>query len=213
MAQPIPQPLFTEEEYLTFERDAFERREYLDGVIYAMAVQSPNHGIISTNLIRLLGNQLLETSCDIFTKDMKIRSGPLFASKRSRKGLFSYPDLVIVCGELQTLGEHEDVITNPLVIIEVLSESTMHFDRVAKFQRYQRYSPTLVDYVLVSQDQPLIEIYHRDAPDSDSWRYVSVNELARAIPITSINCQLQLSEVYYRITFPATTEDEGEPQA
>ena len=215
MAQPIPQILFTEEEYLTFEREAFERSQYLDGIIYAMAGESPNHGLISTNLIRLIGNQLLGSPCNIFTKDMKIRSGPLPVSKRSRKGLFSYPDIVIVCGALQTLDEHEDVIINPTVIIEILSESTMHFDRVAKFQRYQKYSRSLVDYVLVSQDQPLIEIYHRDSPDSDSWRYISVNELDQSITITSINCPLQLSDVYYRITFPPITdpENEDEPQA
>jgi Uma2 family endonuclease len=207
MAQPIPQPLFTEEEYLELERAAFERSEYLDGVIYAMAGESPHHGIISSNLVALFVTHLRGTSCNTFTKDMKVRSGPLPASKRNRKGLFSYPDLVIVCGELQTLDEHEDVVTNPIVILEVLSPSTMHFDRVAKFQRYQKYLPSLVDYVLVSQDQPLIEVYHRDAPDSDSWRYLSVNELERTITITSLNCPLQLSDVYYRIPFPPAEDD------
>lgn len=195
------EPIYTEEEYLERERAAEERSEYLDGVIYAMAGESPNHGRISVNLVLELGTQLRNKACDIFTKDMKVRSGPLPQRRFSTKGLFSYPDLVVVCGKLQPLDEHQDVIINPTVIIEVLSESTQHFDRVAKFQRYQKHLPTLRDYVLVSQTEPLIEHYHRDS-DTAVWQYVSISELKDAVRLPSIKCRLRLAEVYSRVTFP-----------
>lgn len=214
MALPIPQTLYTEEEYLTLEREALERSEYLDGVIYAMAGESPTHGRISANLVRLVGSQLVGTSCQDFTKDLKVRSGPLPRNPRHTKGLFSYPDLVVVGGELQFLDEYRDVLINPSLIIEVLSESTMYFDRVAKFQRYQKDLPLLMVYVLVSQDQPRIEVFHRDAPGSDSWRYFFVDDWQGTIRLPVIDCELKLADVYYRVDFPPPEEElADEPQA
>lgn len=199
------EPIYTEEEYLARERAAEERSEYLDGAIYAMAGESPDHGRVSVNLVRIISTHLLNKPCDVFTKDMKVRSGPLPQRRASTKGLFSYPDIVVVCGKLQLLDEHRDVIINPTVIIEVLSESTQYFDRVAKFQRYQKYLPTLRDYVLVSQTEPLIEHYHRDS-DAAVWQYVSVSELKSAVQLPSIKCRLRLAEVYDRVVFPQTAE-------
>lgn len=129
LAQLKIDPLYTEEEYLTLERAAEERSEYLDGVIYQMAGESPNHGKVSTNLIVAIGNHLRGRDCDLFTKDMKVRSGPLPQNRLNTKGLFSYPDLVIVCGEMKFLDERQDVLVNPTVIIEVLSETTEKFNR------------------------------------------------------------------------------------
>ena len=204
-AYQLSEPLYTEEEYLARERAAEERSEYLDGVIYTMAGESPNHGRVSVNLVLELGTQLRNKPCDVFTKDMKIRSGPLPQRRFSTKGLFSYPDLVVVCGKLQVLDEHQDVIINPTVIVEVLSESTQHFDRVAKFQRYQKHLPTLRDYVLVSQTEPLIEHYHRD-DDSAVWQYVSVSGLKGVLQLLSIKCRLRLADVYRRVSFPKAAE-------
>lgn len=206
MAYPALQPRYTEEEYLAFERKADERSEYLDGSIIRMAGESPEHGRISANLVRLVGNRLLGTDCQDFTKDMKVRSGPLPRNPRNTKGLYSYPDLVVVCGKLQFLDEYRDVLINPSVIIEVLSDTTEKFDRKQKFLRYQKYLPILTDYILVSQDEPLIEIFHQDSPNSGSWRYFFASELESAIRIPSIDCELKLAEVYYRITFPAPEE-------
>ncbi|MGH9843198.1 MAG: Uma2 family endonuclease [Blastocatellia bacterium] len=202
MAYPIPQPRYTEDEYLAFERKAEERSEYVDGVIYKMAGESPEHGRISANLVRLVGNRLIGTDCQDFTKDMKVRSGPLPRNPRNTKGLYSYPDLVVVCGKLQVLDEYRDVLINPSVIIEVLSDSTEKFDRKQKFLRYQKYLPVLTDYVLVSQDEPLIEILYRETSAFASWRYFFADGLESAIRIPSIDCELKLAEVYYRITFP-----------
>lgn len=215
MATPIPQPLHTEEEYLKFEREADERSEYLDGIIYAMAGESPSHGAISMNLARLVGNNLIGTPCQGFIKDTKVRSGPLPRNPRQTKGLFSYPDLVVVCGPLQHLDEYRDVLINPSIIIEVLSESTEKKDRVIKFQRYKKYLPSLLVYVLVAQDQPLIEVFHRDSANAEMWQYFFADELTSTIRIPVIDCILNLVEVYDRVTFPAPPEalDEDEPQA
>lgn len=203
-----PEPLYTEAEYLAFERAADERHEYLDGVIYAMAGESPEHGRVSVNLVRLIDNHLLGKDCDLFTKDTKVRSGPLPKNRFQPKGLFSYPDLVVVCGERKYLDEHKDVLVNPTVIIEVLSDSTEKKDRRQKFMRYQQYLPSLVDYVLVSQDLPAVEIFHRPSPQSPQWEYSSAAGLKGSIVIPALKCRLKLAEVYYRVTF---SPEEPEP--
>src|SRR5436853_7901529 len=161
MSLPQSQPLYTVEEYLALEREAEERHEYLDGFIYAMAGESPNHGAICVNLVAQLHNQLRGTPCQVFSKDMKVRSGPIPKTRYTTKGLFSYPDLLIVCGELQFHDKHQDVLLNPTVIIEVLSPTTEAFDRGKKFRRYRMHIPTLTDYIVVSQDRPLIEHFAR----------------------------------------------------
>ncbi len=208
LALPKTEPIYTEDEYLAFEREADERHEYLDGVIYKMAGESPDHGRVSVNLVRIISTHLLGKDCDLFTKDMKVRSGPLPKSRFSAKGLYSYPDLVVVCGDLKFLDEYQDVLINPVVIIEVLSETTEHFDRVAKFQRYQKHLPSLTDYILVSQLQPLIEHYHRHRRRSlELWSYTSVSDLKSRLTITSIKCELRLADVYDRVKFPKAEED------
>src|SRR5437016_303092 len=101
MSLPHSQILYTTEEYLTLEREAEERHEYLDGEIYAMAGESPEHGAICVNLTRIISTRLLGTPCQAFSKDMKVRSGPTPKRGHTTKGLFSYPDLIVVCGELK----------------------------------------------------------------------------------------------------------------
>ncbi len=198
-------PLCTEEEYLALERQAEERHEYLDGVIYAMAGESPEHGSVSVNLVRLIGNHLLDKDCDLYTKDTKVRSGPMPKNRLGAKGLYSYPDLVIVCGERKYLDEHRDVLINPTVIIEVVSSSTEQFDRQQKFLRYQQYLPSLVDYVLVAQSHPLVEVFHRPSTTSALWEYVAVGDLKKRVMIPALNCSLRLAGVYHRVTFPPAT--------
>ena len=201
MALPPAELLYTVTGYLAFERSADERHEYLDGHLYAMAGESLNHGIICTNLVIALGAQLRGTPCLLLSKDMKVRSSPLPQTQQFRKGLFSYPDLVIVCGEPLLHDAHRDVLLNPKVIIEVLSPSTEAFDRGAKFLRYQTWNPTLTDYVLVSQEAPIIEHFIRR--DDGSWSYYVYQELERQVSIASVGCMLRLTDVYDRIVFPA----------
>jgi Uma2 family endonuclease len=114
MSLPMNQPVHTVEEYLALERESEERHEYLDGQIYEMAGESLEHGDISVNLVRELSTQLRGTPCRVLTKDTKVLNGPAIRSRRSTKGLFSYPDLV-VCREPKFLDEHRDVLRNPTV--------------------------------------------------------------------------------------------------
>jgi Uma2 family endonuclease len=203
----LPQTIarHTVEEYLALERESEERHEYLDGQIYAMAGESTQHGDISVNLVRDVSTQLKGTPCRVWTKDSKVLSGPAIKHSRSKKGLFSYPDLVVVCGEPRFLDEHKDVLLNPTVIIEVLSLTTESFDRGEKFRRYRTQIPSLTDYVLVSQAWPLIERFRRQT--NDEWILSTAIDIESSLQIASIDCTLHLSEVYDRVTFPEETSE------
>ena len=197
MALAKPQPLYTVEEYLAFERESEERHEYLDGMIYAMAGESGEHADISINLALELGTQLKGKDCRARLKDTKVRSGPLPKLKHSTKGLYSYPDAVVICGEPKYLDSYRDVVTNPTVIIEVLSPTTEKFDRGEKFDRYDAWNPTLSDYLLVSQEQARIEHYIRQA--DGTWTRAVSRGLRSKVVIKSIRCTLKLKDVYDRI--------------
>jgi Uma2 family endonuclease len=211
---PTRQPYrFTVEEYLAFERASEERHEYLDGVIYAMdssastqamAGESEEHGTICMNLSISLGLQLRGTPWRAFSKDTKVRCGPY--RSHTREGLYAYPDLVVVCGPSQYHDQARDVLLNPTVIVEVLSPSTEAIDRGDKLHRYRRWLPTLTDYVLVAQDRPLIDHYHRTP--SGQWELETIEGLDANLHLPSIACTVPLTEVYERIVFP---QAEGEP--
>ena len=201
----------TNEEYLAMERIAEERHEYLDGLIYAMAGESLDHGNICMNLGRLLSAHLLKSLCQTFAKDMKVRSGPVPEEAGSAKGFFSYPDLVVVCDKPQLYDDHLDVVLNPAIIIEVLSPSTEHFDRGKKWLRYQTWLPSLMDYLLVAQSQPLIEHYARQY--DGGWRYTAAVGLEATIHLASINCTLALTDVYDRVRFKPDPVEEAAEEA
>jgi Uma2 family endonuclease len=199
---------YSVDEYLALEREAEERHEYLDGQIYEMAGESPAHGAICVNIGGQLYNQLRGKPCQAFSKDMKVRSGPTPKGRYTTKGLFSYPDLLVVCGELKVHDEHRDVLLNPTIIIEVLSPSTEAFDRGEKWVRYQTWLSELSDYVLVSQSRPQIDHFHRQS--SGEWIYSLVNSLEASLHLTSIDCTLQLTDVYDRVVFPIEEPEEVE---
>ena len=202
---PTRQPYrFTVEEYLAFERTSDERHEYLDGVIYAMAGESPDHGRICTNLVATLVPQLRGSDCEVFSKDTKVCCGPYRA--HTREGLYTYPDLVVICGAMQFHSQAEDVLVNPQVIVEVLSPFSEAFDRGEKFHRYRRWLPTLTDYVLVGQDRPVIDHYHR--AEDGLWMLQTLEDLEARLALETIGCMVPLAEVYERIVFP---QAEGDP--
>lgn len=200
MALAFAPPPYTVEEYLALERAAEERHEYLDGHIYKMAGESEEHGTICMNLAGLAHPQLRGTPCQGRIANTKVRSGPLPLSPRSNKGLFSYPDVFVVCDPIQYHDEFRDIVINPVVIFEVLSPSTEDFDRDIKFERYDRWNSSLQDYLLVAQNVPKIEHYTRQA--DGSWRYRVYRGLEASFSIESIKCSLRLAEVYERVTFP-----------
>lgn len=201
MATPQSKLIYAVEDYLAMERASDERHEYLDGRIYAMAGESPAHGTICINLIGELHGQLKGKPCLLWTKDCKVRSGPAPQARRTTKGLYSYPDLVIVCGEPEYHDEHRDVLVNPTVIIEVLSPSTETFDSTEKLRRFQFWNPTLTDFLMVSQTEPIIYHYLRQA--DGGWLHYVYEGLAATAPVAAIGCTLRLADVYDRIVFPA----------
>lgn len=175
----------TPEEYLTFERQAEYKSEYIDGVIYAMSGASFRHNTIVSNLIIDLGTQLRDSPCRALPSDVKVRLPD------SRK--FFYPDVSVFCGEPQFHDDRTDVLLNPILVIEVLSESTAAFDRGEKFQAYQHIE-SLQEYILVSQDTHLIEQYVRQT--KDSWTYTATVGLDSSVTLPSIACTLSLKAVY-----------------
>lgn len=200
---PVLQPIrFTMSEYLTFERPAEERHEYLDGLIYAMAGESLAHGMICMNLGAALTTQLRGTPCRAFSKDIKVQVGPYRAS--SRQGLYAYPDLLVICGEPQVHDAVRDIILNPRVIIEVLSPSTSTFDRNEKFDRYRQWLLSLTDYLLVSQDRPKIDSYHRTAPQG--WALRTLEGLDAVLRLPELGCTILLADIYEGVDFPPPTD-------
>ncbi len=195
----LPKTILTEDEYLAFERAAEDRHIYADGEVFAMAGESGALADIITNTIVSLVTQLGDGPCRVRDKDTKVRSGPLPKSPRRPAGLHSYPDIVVICDEPKYLDDFQDVVLNPKVIVETLSESTEAFDGGGKLRRYQKYSPTLTDYILVSQDRPQIEHYRREK--DGSWKYTIHEGMKAGVKIESIKCRLKAAEVYKRIKF------------
>jgi Uma2 family endonuclease len=182
--------IYTPEQYLEFEREAEERHEYLDGQIYLMSGGSLQHSAISVNVSGELRLQLKGKSCQVLEANMKV--GTAISSQ------FSYPDVSVVCGEPKSHDKHQDILTNPSIIIEVLSPSTERFDRGKKFARYQRID-SFTDYILIAQDEPRVEHFARQA--NGTWILTVATGLKSKIKLTSIACTLKLSEVYDRIQF------------
>ncbi|HKQ78363.1 MAG TPA: Uma2 family endonuclease [Blastocatellia bacterium] len=200
MATPQSRIYFTEEEYLAIERASDDRHEYIDGRIFAMAGESDEHGEISSNIFGHLFAQLSGKPCRARHENTKVRSGPEPKPSQYPEGFYSYPDVLVVCGERKFHDKYRDVLLNPNVIIEVLSTSTEAFDRGEKFIRYRTWLPTLSDYILVSQDKPMIEHFRRQS--NDEWTLTTLAGLDAALRIESIDCSLKLSDVYDGVKFP-----------
>lgn len=197
----------TEEEYLAMERASDVKHEYMDGYIRAMAGELPSHGKININLIIKIGGQLEGSQCEMYAKDSKVRTGPDPDPIWPPKGLYSYPDVVIVCGEAKYHDHYRDVLLNPKVIMEVLSEGTAEFDASEKFRRYREWLPSLTDYILVSSLEMLIE-HFRKQPSGD-WLLATLKKPDDVLSIESVGCAVKLSDIYARVKFE-TIEPGGE---
>lgn len=200
MALPEQRVVYSVEEYLALERQADERHQYIDGVIYEMAGESLYHSRIGVNFAGGLHSQLRGKPCEALSPNMKVRSGPYVNGKRNVKGLYSYADLTVVCGEPRFHDKEQDILLNPTVIIEVLSPSTSGFDHGEKFFRYRQWLDSLVDYVLASQSAPLIEHFQRQS--DGKWLLAQIEELDASLYLASIDCELKLNDIYDRVSFP-----------
>lgn len=185
----LPNYYLSPEEYLVLERGAEFKSEYIDGVMYAMAGGNERHNLIAANVIITIGAQLRDLPCRVYPSDLKVRV------PNSRR--FFYPDVSIVCGETEFADDEKDVVLNPVVVVEVLSESTAAFDRGKKFQSYQQIE-SLQEYLLVSQDEYVLEHFLRQ--DGDHWLYTKAGGLEETIALPTVNCQLALKDVYSKVT-------------
>jgi Uma2 family endonuclease len=183
-------PAITADQYLELERFSEIRHEFIDGLVYAMAGESPDHSTICFNLATIIGSQIWDRPCRGFSPNMKVRAGI--------GGLYAYPDLMIVCGEATFQDEQGHVLLNPTVIFEVLSPSTEKYDRGEKFRRYRTQIESLQDYVLVSQDQLRLEHHHRES--DGTWTLAEVPGPDGVLSLTSIESQLSLVDVYRNTT-------------
>jgi len=185
-----PTPRLTPAEYLALERSAEIKGEYFDGEIFAMAGASREHNLIVGNLVRELGNRLRNGLCEVYPSDMRV--------KVDLTGLYTYPDVVVVCDKPQFEDQHGDTLLNPTLLIEVLSESTEKYDRGRKSSHYRRL-PSLQEYLLVSQDEPHIEHYARR--DNDHWLLTEATGMDTNIELPVLQTIIELSEVYAKLTF------------
>jgi len=186
----IPKTKLTPEEYLEFERKAEFKSEYSNGEVFAMAGARRNHNKAATNIGGLIWQHLKGRNCESYSNDMRV-----FIPKT---GLYTYSDVVVVCGEPNFQDEVFDTLLNPTLLIEVLSESTESYDRGKKFAHY-RSIESLQEYVLVSTDEARIEKYVRHG--DGFWFFSEAVGLESAIEFTAIECQIALAEVYDKIDF------------
>jgi Uma2 family endonuclease len=190
-AQVQEKRYITPEKYLTLERQSEIKSEYWKGGMFAMAGATEAHNLIVTNVVIELGSQLKGRPCKLYPNDMRVRI--------PRSPSYKYPDTVVVCGQPQFEDEHRDTLLNPTVIIEVLSPSTEAYDRGAKFREY-RSIESLQEYVLISQDKPLIERYVRQE-GTPFWLFSDASGLEAGVELGSVNCTLALAEVYDKVEF------------
>ncbi len=187
----LPKTKYTPEEYLELERAAEYKSEYFNGEIFAMSGASRRHVLIVTNLVREFSLQLKKRDCEVYAADMCVRVSPA--------GLYTYPDVIVVCGEAKFSDEQKDTLTNPNVLVEVLSEFTKDYDRGGEFEQY-RTLESFKEYVLVAQDKPHVEHFMRQ-PDN-RWLLTETNKLEDSIELSSIGCTLALTEIYDKVHLP-----------
>jgi Uma2 family endonuclease len=184
-----PQPRYTPGEYLALERAAEFKSEFFDGQIYAMTGASRNHNRVAGNAFAALHAQLRGRPCEAFIGDMRV--------KVNATGLYTYPDVVVVCGGPRFEDDQVDTLLNPTVVIEVLSESTERYDRGEKFAHYRRLD-SLQEYVLIAQLQVRVERYVRQG---EQWLLSEIGDPDDEVEVGAIGCRLALREIYERVEF------------
>ncbi|HEX2076581.1 MAG TPA: Uma2 family endonuclease [Longimicrobium sp.] len=191
---------YTPEEYLALERHAEFKSEYIDGRIVAMTPGgSAPHNFIAGNIYAGLLTRFSGRRCHVYFSDVKVRFG--------RSGTdYTYPDVMALCGTPRYEDGVKDTLTNPSLIVEVLSDSTERYDRGDKFAGYQALD-SLREYVLVSQDQVKVERFSRQG---DFWVYSAVTDLDSSIEFESVRCSFPLREIYFRTQFASDEYGDSE---
>lgn len=183
---------YTLEEYAELERSTDERLEYFEGNVWSMAGASPNHEEISVNLASALKNALRGRSCRVYGANLRVKV-PIYLPYR-------YPDLTALCGQPSFEDFYGlEVLTNPNLIVEVLSPSTEAFDVGDKFTYYKSIE-SLTEYLLVAQDRPHVVLYTKR--DEEVWLHREFNSLTDKLYLSSLDCELSVADIYENIEFP-----------
>lgn len=185
-----PHQYVTIQQYFALEETADIKHEYYRGSISAMTGASARHNLIVANIIATLHGQLRGSSCRVFPSDLRL--------KIEQTGLYTYPDISVICGTIQFDEGRQDTVSNPIVLIEVLSPSTENYDRGKKFEHYRTIEP-LQEYIVVAQDRVHIEHYIRQ--DQHRWLLVDFLAVDQVVKIGAINCELPLESVYEYVVF------------
>ena len=184
---------FTIEEYLEYENASPEKHEYYQGEIFAMSGPKITHNIIAGNLFGELKQKLRGKSCQPFNSDQRIYI--------PQNSLFTYPDISVVCGKVETKDDDEWNLLNPTVILEVLSSSTKSYDRGDKFKLYRDIS-TLQEYILVDSESIRIEAYYINK--SGHWELEEYKKLEEIFSLKTLQLQIPLTEIYEGTKLTAT---------
>lgn len=200
-AMPKYDPPITEQDYFALLADADGvKYEFINGEIVAMSGAKPNHGIIETNLVGIFFRELQASPCAPRTSNTAVQA----------KENYFFPDVSVVCNEPEYVEDTSiGILTNPALIIEVLSESTAHKDRTTKFDSYRTIG-TLRDYLLVWQDEPRVEMFTRG--ENNTWILSGVTGLGASLALPSLEMTLALSEVYQRVTFDVPDDTDEDTQ-
>lgn len=182
----------TTSEYLTIERKADIKSEYYNGEMLALAGSSFNHNVIVANIISNIHNVLKSKDCHVLPSDIRIHIEEV--------GLYTYPDVVVICGKPEFTDENKDTLKNPVLIVEVLSDSTEKYDRSQKFKFYMSI-PTLKEYILVSQNKIVLEQFIKDDKKDNEWVMRIFDNLEAAFEIYSIKEKINLKDIYDKIEF------------
>lgn len=186
------QTYFTAKEYLDMERVAPTKSEYYAGEIFAMAGASSRHTVIVANVVYLLVGQLKGRKCSAHANDLHVHV--------KQTGLYTYPDVVVICGQPLFADNQRDTLLNPNVIVEVLSDTAEQWDRGRKFAMH-RTIESLTDYLLITQNSALVEHYVRQP--ASQWVLSDHRGLEAAVVIASIDCTLPLADIYDKVEFDA----------
>jgi Uma2 family endonuclease len=183
-------PYATVEQYLAIERVALEKSEYHNGGMFLMARASEQHNAISANVVAELRNHFRKRGCRVYGSDMRIYT--------KTTGLFSYADAVVVCGKPEFDDREQDILTNPILIVEVLCSSTADYEKGGKFELYKGL-PSFQDYLLIEQNEPSVE--HRQKLETGEWQVSKVVGLESVLQIARYELQILLSEMYLNVEF------------
>ncbi|HEX8399238.1 MAG TPA: Uma2 family endonuclease [Pyrinomonadaceae bacterium] len=190
--QQLKKTHYTLEEYLELDYLSEEKIEYWDGNVFTLAGASVNHNRVLRNTLSALTVKLRGKPCEVFPSDMRVKV-PAYPPYR-------YPDLSALCGEarFENLGRQE-LLVNPSLIIEILSDSTAGFDRSYKFTYYKSIE-SFTEYVLIAQDRPHVAQFIKQ--NETDWLMREFNDLEMKFYLSSLDCELELTEVYEGVTFP-----------